>query len=112
MIDDADHEGDAATSNDAAINGKQQGLVGERLEQGLGDGMKPAIKRVVVMSKPTSESLDHAFLRCRSSGSVVSDHGKVGRAATDETTDESGEGGKVAFPMASSGVLIVLHEVL
>ena len=113
MIDDADHQGDAAAPNDAAINGKEQGLVGERRKQGLGDGMKPAIKCVLVMSKPATESLDDAFLRRRWSGSMVSDHGQVGGASTDETTDERGKGGKVALPMTTAGgMLIELHEVL
>lgn len=100
MVDDADHEGDAATTDDAAINGHEHRLVGQVLQQRLGDRQKPAIQRVRVVFEPAPEACDDTFLGGSSAGRMISDRGQVCAVTAGQAADQGDQRIQMAFAMA------------
>ncbi|CAA9248679.1 MAG: hypothetical protein AVDCRST_MAG93-1648 [uncultured Chloroflexia bacterium] len=109
--DDIDHECHATTSNDAAVDGKQERLVGQIAQQGLSDGKKPGISGVGIVGEPAPKAFDEAFLIGGVGRSMVGDGREVGAACADKTADQGGKGVEVSFTMTGEGWK-VLHECL
>ena len=103
IVDDADHEGDAATSDNTSINGKQERLVGEIDEERLSNGKKPCIECIGIVGDPAAKAHNEGFLVSATSRSVIGDAGEMGGLSGSEATDERSEGIEVAFAMTGKG---------
>ena len=112
IIDDTDHQGQTATTNDTAIHDQREGVLAEIGEQGFGDGKEPGIESGLVMLEEATKAGDEAFLVSAVGGSMIGDSREMGVAGTSQATHHRYQGVEVAFTMTGGSGLIELHEAL
>src|ERR687885_2144043 len=112
MVDRTEHQGQAATPNDAAIQHQRERLLRQIRQQRLGHGQHPAVEGVGVMLEPASETGHEAFLLRAVARGVIGDVAEVGALSTDQAADQGNEGVEMAFAMAGGPRLKELHEAL
>ena len=100
LVDDADHQGHAATANPAAIHCQDQWSVGEACQQCFGKGQKVYLGLDTFVFKPTIEFLLAACL-LGSIGCLFRHRGQMGALAPDYSTNHCSQrvqlSGKIAF---------------
>ena len=106
VVDHAHHQRQAAAPDGAAIHDQLDRLVGERLEQRLGDGQEPAVHGLGLVLEEAPEALDQAFLGRAVAGGVVGDGGQVGVPAADQPADQGDQGVEMLLAMAGRTRLI------
>lgn len=112
VIDHAHHQADTATPHDTAIQHEQERVLGQRGQQGLGNGQKPPVHRVYVVFEPAPEACDQAFLIRRPAGRVISDRAQMRTVPARQPTDQGDERIQMAFLMPAGAGVIQLHQGL
>ncbi len=110
LVDDTDHAGKTAVPYHAAVQHELDRLVGQVVQQGFGNGQKPAIQGLGVMFQPAAETGDQAFLRRRITGRMISDRGQVCPLAADQPADHGNQGVQMTFLVPRWAWLIPVHD--
>ncbi len=112
VIDDTDHQGTTASTDDAAIHDQGQGLLREIGEQGLGDRQKPTINGRGVVLEEAAAARDDTFLVSSVAGSVIGDGGEMSTLRATQAADQGNQGVEMVFLMTSRVRVKELHEAL